>query len=459
MDATEDQLPPSARKEPLAGLVHGGTPMASPHVVEEGASADVLESAPRARLAALPPSVTVGTPTGSALLQTSPYLTRLVPGAESPVTYLTDTFGPTFPHGTPPGPDAVFGIVGLDRQIVWQTDPQILDMLTDCAQGPRRAARLAELFGADRLAAAVRRGWLQSPEELCREYLLVSGEIEVTAHCNWGCRFCPVATDPKPRKTMPMGLFEEAIGKLAEVPTLEYVTFQFFNEPTLDRHFTDRVRLLARYGLKLALYTNASALTEEKIESLRRYGVLRHLIVNLPSVHESEFAELTGSRSYRRTTWNLERAVRAGFDVQIIVNGVGERLVRNLEAVKRRYEPLGVQVCASQTCDRAGELGAEYFQDVQVTGRLTGCGWPVHHANISVTGDLFLCCNDYYQREVFANIGDGSIDELMRSDAAVALRRKVFGVADSSADFLCRRCHNQRLDYPGREFRPIATFG
>lgn len=393
------------------------------------------------------------------LLQTSPYLTHVAPGTDPSVIYLTDTFGPTFPQGDPPAADVVFGIIGLDRQIVWQNDQRVLELLTTCAPQPYSVQQLVGRFGADRVGAAVGRTWLQRPDDLCREYRLVSGEIEVTAHCNWGCRFCPVANDPKPRQTMPMDLFEEIIAKLAEVETIDYVTFQFFNEPTLDKYFTDRVAVLARYGLQLALYTNASGLNRDKIDALSRHGVLRHLIVNLPSTDPQEFAELTGSRSYRRTVQNLEQAIRAGFRVQIVVNGVGERLVRNLTEVARRYEPLGVEVSPSLTCDRVGEVGAEYFQDVRMGGRLTGCGWPVHHANVSVRGDLFLCCNDYYQREVFGNIRDGSIDDLMSNDDAVRLRRRVFGVAEVADDFLCRRCHNQKLDFPGRDFRPIATFG
>nr|WP_027758603.1 radical SAM/SPASM domain-containing protein [Streptomyces sp. SID8381] len=393
------------------------------------------------------------------MLQTSPYLTHVTPGADPPVVYLTDTFGPAFPEGDPPPASAVFGIVGLDRQIVWQDDPRMLELLTACAPEPHGARGLGVRFGADRVAAAVAREWLQAPEDLCREYRLVSGEIEVTAHCNWGCRFCPVARDPKPRRTMPMGLFEEVITKLKAVGTIDYVTFQFFNEPTLDKHFTDRVEVLAEYGMQLALYSNASALTQGKIDALKRSGVLRHLIVNLPSVDEAEFAELTRSRSYAHTTANVRAAIDAGLRVQIVVNGVGERLARNLAGVTRRYQPLGVEVFPSLTCDRAGDVGEEYAQDVHVEGRLTGCGWPVQHANISVVGDLFLCCNDYYQREVFGNIRDGSIGELMTSEAAVSLRQRVFGVADAAEDFLCRRCHNQQPDFLGRDFRPIATFG
>lgn len=287
----------------------------------------------------------------------------------------------------------------------------------------------------------------------------MSGEIEVTAHCNWRCGFCPVSLDPRPPTTMTMDLFEEIVAKLAELSTIEYVTFQFFNEPTLDRYFTDRVAVLARHGLPLALYTNGSGLTPDRIGMLERSGVLRHLIVNLPSVNPAEFCDLTGSRTYGTTTRHVEAAARTGLRVTIVVNGRGDRLTRNLQGVAARYEPLGVEVTPTLTCDRAGEIGAEYAQDVHVTGRLTGCGWPVSHANFSVTGDLFLCCNDYYQRERFGNIRDGSIHDLLTSPAAVALRQKVFGVAAAGADFICRRCHNQTPDFPHRHFRPIATFG
>lgn len=393
------------------------------------------------------------------LIQTSPYLTHVVPGAASAVTYWTDTFGSAYPQAGPPPADAVFGIVGLDRQVVWQSDRLVLDMLRACAAGPREAGQMALRFGAERVAAAVARTWLQRPGDLCREYRLVSGEIEITAHCNWGCQFCPVSTVPKPRQTMPIELFETVIAKLAAVSSIDYVTFQFFNEPTLDKHFTDRIEVLRRHGMKLALYTNASALTQEKIDCLRRSGVLRHLIVNMPSADPAEFAELTGSRGYAQTTRNLELAIDAGFRVQVVVNGVGARQARNVRELTRRYGPMGAEVAASLTCDRAGEVGGAYFQDVHAGGRLSGCGWPVSHVNVSVTGDLFLCCNDYYQREVFGNIRDGSIHDLMAGPAAVKARRKVFGVAEAGEDFICRRCHNQRPDFPGRSFRPIATFG
>ncbi|MGH8922632.1 MAG: radical SAM protein, partial [Actinomycetes bacterium] len=188
------------------------------------------------------------------MLQTCPYLSSVRPGADAGLVYLTDTSGPEAPTGPLPTPAAVFGIVGLDRTIVWQDDSEVLGLLRYAASAPRARSELAARFGTGRVSAAAGRGWLQDPARLCREYRVVSGEIEVTAHCNWGCVSCPVATDPKPRRTMPMPLFEEIIGKLAAAGA-QYVTFQFFNEPTLDRYFVARLEVLATRGMPLALYS------------------------------------------------------------------------------------------------------------------------------------------------------------------------------------------------------------
>jgi len=90
-------------------------------------------------------------------LQTSPYLTRVDPGAPPPVRYFSDTSGPTDPHSDPPGEGAVFGIVGLERRVDWHTDARMLDLLIACARRPRDRAELAHRFGATLVDEAVTR--------------------------------------------------------------------------------------------------------------------------------------------------------------------------------------------------------------------------------------------------------------------------------------------------------------
>jgi hypothetical protein len=391
-------------------------------------------------------------------LQTDPYLTLLSPDRPPPVVYMTDTLGPTYPDMTEAPPDAAFGIVDLHRKVTWEVDLVGVEVLDDAAKAPVDAGALEARHGPEVVRRMVRAGWLQAPDDLCRDYLLRTAQIEITAHCNWGCQYCPVATDPKPRKVMSMALFEEVVAKLEPHPDIKYVTFHFFNEPSLDPHFIERVDVLARHGQRLSLASNMSALTPKKLTALVSSGVLHHLVVNLPSVDEDELRVATRSPNPRATLSNLDAAVAAGLPITIAVNGQGPSLARNLAAVRDRYEPRGVEVVAPLTCDRAGEVGGGFGQGIHIAGRLTGCSWPVNHAYVSVAGDLFICCNDYYQREVFGHISDGTLDEIFTGDAAVALRRRVFGVDRAPIDFPCRRCHDQLLDFPHRQFRPAATF-
>ena len=191
------------------------------------------------------------------MLQSSPYLTCARPGSQAPVTYVSDTRVVEYPVMSDPG-RAAFGVIGLDRTVVWHDDANALMALEEAAAQPVERAELERRFGAGVVADLVRRSWLQHPDDLCREYWLRTGQIEVTAHCNWGCRFCPVSVDPKAPETMPMDLFTEIIEKLSGYVSVRFVTFHFFNEPTLDRFFDDRIRVLREHGMKLSLSTNAS---------------------------------------------------------------------------------------------------------------------------------------------------------------------------------------------------------
>lgn len=392
------------------------------------------------------------------LLQTSPYLTCFTAGQASQIVYAVDEIEPVFPDVRPPD-GAAFGVIGLDRSVVWHKDLNALDALQQAAAAPVARQSLLETYGSQVVSDLVGRGWLQRPEELCTEYYLTSAQIEVTAHCNWGCSFCPVSTDRKPKATMPMPLFEEIIEKISPHDTIRCVTFHFFNEPTLDPFFEERVAVLEAYRIPLWLFTNATRLTEDRIETLKRPGVLGRLVVNLPALQEEEFRALTNSKStYAATIHNLDSAIAAGLPVEIAVTGAGEELTRRLDELRERYEAPGVSVKATLTADRAGALSGRYHQGVRVEGPLTGCAWPVNHAYFSVAGEMFICCNDYYQRETFGNIRSGSLHEIMTSPAAVLLRRRVFGVADAPADYVCRSCHDQLVDFPRRQFRPLASF-
>lgn len=390
-------------------------------------------------------------------LQTDPYLSLVPPRGECPVVFATDE-DPLLRPALAPPPDAVFGVIGLDRAIVWCADREVAKILEAAATRPVLRAALEQTFEPRTVQRLIECGWLQPPENLCRAFMLTSAQIEVTVSCNWSCRCCPVSQFKKPRAVMPLALYERVIDKLAAVDTLRYVTHHFYNEPTLDPHFTERLDVIRRAGMRFRLFTNGSGLNDQKIRALWATGVLDFVVFNLPSSEPGAFAEFTQSRSYQTSFRNLEAAVAHGLDVRIAVNGLGAPVQQTVSALREKYGPKGVRVFASLISDRAAALQNEFSNDVYVTGPLTGCSWPVNHLHIGVEGELFLCCNDYFKREVFGHIDDGPVHGAMSSDAAVALRRKVFGVAGAEADFICRRCHDQCADFPLKQFKPIARF-
>jgi MoaA/NifB/PqqE/SkfB family radical SAM enzyme len=390
-------------------------------------------------------------------LQTSPYLTCIWAGEASPIVFAIDERTLTVPDVTPNG-TAAFGVIGLDRSVVWVADTTVLDALQHAAGTPVSRQSLTERYGDDVVMDLVGRGWLQRPDELCAEYLLTTAQIEVTAHCNWNCTFCPVSVDRKPSATMSMPLFEEIIEKISPFDTIRYVTFHFYNEPLLDRFFDERIAVLKKHGLLLRLFTKASQLTAEKIATLKQAEILYGVVVNLPSLHEESFRALTQVKTHSRTIRNVNAAIESGLPVEIVVNGTGDDLMRRVGELRKRYETLGVQVNSTLMSDRAGTVAERYGQEVHIEGPLRGCAWPVNHAHFSVNGDMFICCNDYYQREIFGNIRLGSVHEIMTSKAAILVRQRVFGVADAPSDYVCRSCHDQLMDFPRRQFRPLASF-
>jgi radical SAM protein with 4Fe4S-binding SPASM domain len=71
---------------------------------------------------------------------------------------------------------------------------------------------------------------------------------------------------------------------------------------------------------------------------------------------------------------------------------------------------------------------------------LYGCGKVLNWMYVGIEGDCFICHHDYYQREVYGNIKQGEINDILISEAAQLLRKRVFGVELAPNDFICRKC-------------------
>ncbi|MBI4422955.1 MAG: radical SAM protein [Elusimicrobia bacterium] len=325
--------------------------------------------------------------------------------------------------------------------------PSLLRVIESC-RTPRPAAELLASPGLSerRLAALVERGVLVDAPEAWRATRVAAVEIEISSHCNWRCVYCPVSREPKPAVSMDLDLFQAILEKAQAHPPVRAVHFEAYNEPTLDPHFEERVRRLAKTRLKLRLYTNGSALGPAKTDLLRETGVLEFVRFNLPAVEEAAFLEMTGSSTFQQTIRNIDYARSAGLPVQLSIQGTREEIRRNSGPLRDRYgseadRELRGSGAGTPTTDRAGTLrDGRYARGARIAGPLGGCHLPLRTVVIGVHGDLYLCCEDFHQKTVFANIRDGSLEELLASPRAQALRRKVFGADPAEDDFICRGC-------------------
>ena len=244
---------------------------------------------------------------------------------------------------------------------------------------------------------------------------------------------------------MSMNLFREIIDKAVEHGSVKYVTFNSYNEPILDKHILERTEYLAKTNIKLRLHTNGSLLTKEILDFLKKCDVLKFICFNIPSVEPTEFQKMTGSSAFEKVIQNIDYAIQIGLPVELSVQGSRDELGKNLKPIQLMFRDRLKNIEPWGTYDRAGLLKNKYAQNIFITGRLFGgCHSVLNWLNISVNGDCFLCSNDYYQKYVWANIQDGSIEDICNSPKAIKLRRYIYGDLLPDNDFICRKCETMK---------------
>lgn len=306
---------------------------------------------------------------------------------------------------------------------------------------PTDTKQLIFNYGLELIIDMIEKDLLIDPDTIWQKTNIKYLEIETTTTCNWRCEYCPVSINPKEKKIMSMDLFNLIINKAGRYPSIKFVTIHSYNEPTLDIYFEERIKKIANANLKLMLFTNGSMLDIEKIRLLKELNVIEYIQFNLPSIDEDKFKHITGYPFYKQTIWNIEQTISNGLNVQFAIKGTKKEQLINLEAIKSKFGPLVQKdITVWQTTDRAGILKDKYAKNINISESLFGCKRVINWIYIGVNGDCFICCEDYYQKEIYGNIVGGEIDEILNSPKAQFLRKQIFGAEIAPKDFLCRKC-------------------
>ncbi|HUP41656.1 MAG TPA: radical SAM protein [Thermoanaerobaculia bacterium] len=321
---------------------------------------------------------------------------------------------------------------------------------TDPASGPLRGLLEGATAPADLepelRARLAREGWLvPADEDVARRFYLKYVSLEAHTLCNQGCYFCPVAYDPREAYFMPTERYQEIVGQLAaHRETIEAVFMINYNEPTADKRFVDQVRTLKQAGLPPATLTNGTGLTPKRVDALVEMGGLRFLSINLSTLDAGRYAADRKGDHLELVLKNLDyakdRAVAEEMD--IVVLGRGDEVHRrDFEEIRLRFAGSRFNVKLFEVMDRAG-----YLQIGLAARNKTLCGCdnvgsrPLQHLHINPYGKCLLCCEDYDGNYVVGDLEEETLDEVLTGPRLALMRRWVYGLEESPADFICRSC-------------------
>jgi pyrroloquinoline quinone biosynthesis protein E len=145
--------------------------------------------------------------------------------------------------------------------------------------------------------------------------------VEVTARCNYACPFCYGAWHEREGMAGPELGTEEWVAIFKECARRGVRSVQFTGgEPLLREDLDELIGRASAAGLRTAVYTNASLLTEERLLAFKRSGT--RISTSLQGLRSH--AEMTGTEEGPwRTLEAVERAREVGWPM-----GVGVTLAR-----------------------------------------------------------------------------------------------------------------------------------
>jgi radical SAM protein with 4Fe4S-binding SPASM domain len=219
---------------------------------------------------------------------------------------------------------------------------------------------------------------------------------------------------------------------------LNIITFSVYNEPTLDPHLLDRIRLLTDMGYTHQFVANCSEASKEMVDTIINEKLnVTEFRINLATVNPSECQKIMGiTPTYldfvlARIAYICEKS--GDIPVRIMVNGNGTEDHKEMAMeVYETFKHYDIQLSMSGLVNRAGML------DHIVEGKIKqpfGIGLRCRmnyfdNLYVGIKGNLYVCCNDYYQEYSYGTIGEKPLIELLESDE----RRKMI------RSFTAKRC-------------------
>lgn len=247
--------------------------------------------------------------------------------------------------------------------------------------------------------------------------------IETSTFCNLNCWFCQNAHfERAPLEVMSMELYAKALSQLSAAYTkaeISWIGHASYNEPMADPHFIERLHVLSNAGYTYNNFTNGTMFTEKMVDALADPALrLGPTQINFPGATEGYYKHMVGDKktSVRRGIEGIHRlADRIPIQHQLNVHGLlraeHRKQVKLLRKEFARHK--NVTVHKDIIVDWAGRIDMPHMEKYNHGGKVCGClNDKLDNVFISVSGDVYFCCFDYYKTQAYGNINETPLAEL-----------------------------------------------
>lgn len=329
----------------------------------------------------------------------------------------------------------------LDMQYV--VSQKLFQLMQFCSTG-KTLEQVRSRFPADIIKEALDKKLIVTTTYLYEAVHLKYVEIEINSGCNYQCQFCPNSGIKHfENKIMPLNTFQSVIDQIQQISSIKHVTVNFYNEPTIDPYFIQRVDMIRKAQLHLTLYTNGSCLTEDKLTALANLGqYLNKIEINLPSLDMEEYKKITGNINLQGVLENIQQAYTMHLPVGIIVNGHLKKQFQWTKKIKAALKGSIQSAVPSCLNDRAGNVKNEYAQNIAIKDAyLAGCHILKNSVIVLWDGSVTICCNDYNRENIIGNIQKENLADIVHSEKYKDICNQVQGLVEADKSFICRKCY------------------
>lgn len=247
---------------------------------------------------------------------------------------------------------------------------------------------------------------------------------------------------------MTLDTVRKIASELVEMRNLETIYLNGYDEPTLNPNLANVVDLLSGIPATKVIFTNATNLNSQLVDDLIKTHAKIDIDIHLSSGDEQSFKAIHQSEQYERVmtninallnrpdipnNWNIDVSAQI-FDS--IVSRTGLSTLRGYLGKSDR-RPL-----SWRANDRAGQLPEPHKLGI-ANAKLGGCHLGNRASDwlhINSNGNVILCCQDYYEKDILGNLHDSSLLEIIESQVRQKYDDWVNGRSEAPADFICRTC-------------------